>query len=122
MKQTLQLKSGHRMAQTQNPKLQQRARLLGLSSTDLLSEIHEALESNVMLEFHDDATDDGSPDLDGKSAENTEQESVYERDLGNRGDAKETPNIFGCRILVFYFSANMCVNGLSSLFRPTSQM
>lgn len=82
------------MAQTQNPKLQQRARLLGLSSTDLLSEIHEALESNVMLEFHDDATDDGSPDIDRKSTENTEQESVYERDLGNRGDAKETPNIF----------------------------
>ena len=56
MKISLQLKLGQQLTMT--PQLQQAIRLLQLSTLDLQNEIHEALESNPMLEV------DESPDSD----------------------------------------------------------
>ncbi len=55
MKLSLQLKLGQQLTMT--PQLQQAIRLLQLSTLDLQQEIHQALESNPMLEV--DETDDG---------------------------------------------------------------
>ena len=49
MKLSLQLKLGQQLTMT--PQLQQAIRLLQLSTLDLQQEIHEALESNPMLEL-----------------------------------------------------------------------
>ena len=49
MKLSLQLKLGQQLTMT--PQLQQAIRLLQLSTLDLQQEIHQALESNPMLEL-----------------------------------------------------------------------
>src|SRR5690606_9802751 len=59
MKLSLQLKLGQTLTMT--PQLQQAIRLLQLSTLDLQQEIHQALESNPMLEL-DEGDDYGKPD------------------------------------------------------------
>jgi len=49
MKLSIQLKLGQQLTMT--PQLQQAIRLLQLSTLDLQQEIHQALESNPMLEL-----------------------------------------------------------------------
>jgi len=67
MKLSLQLKLGQQLTMT--PQLQQAIRLLQLSTLDLQNEIHEALESNPMLEV-DETSDDFKPgDQNAQSAE-----------------------------------------------------
>lgn len=56
MKMSLQLKLGQQLTMT--PQLQQAIRLLQLSTLDLQQEIHQALESNPMLELIEDGDDD----------------------------------------------------------------
>lgn len=66
MKLSLQLKLGQQLTMT--PQLQQAIRLLQLSTLDLQQEIHQALESNPMLELiehHED--EDGSTDSEHES-------------------------------------------------------
>lgn len=60
MKISLQLKLGQQLTMT--PQLQQAIRLLQLSTLDLQQEVHQALESNPMLEL--DETYSGSDDYD----------------------------------------------------------
>ena len=62
MKLSLQLKLGRQLTMT--PQLQQAIRLLQLSTLDLQQEIHEALESNPMLEL-----DEGAEEEDRRIAE-----------------------------------------------------
>ncbi|MCB1664170.1 MAG: RNA polymerase factor sigma-54 [Pseudomonadales bacterium] len=62
MKLSLQLKLGQQLTMT--PQLQQAIRLLQLSTLDLQQEIHQALESNPMLEI-DESMDDYRPSDDG---------------------------------------------------------
>lgn len=56
MKLSLQLKLGQQLTMT--PQLQQAIRLLQLSTLDLQQEIHQALESNPMLELIENSEDD----------------------------------------------------------------
>ena len=56
MKLSLQLKLGQQLTMT--PQLQQAIRLLQLSTLDLQQEIHEALESNPMLELIEGSDDE----------------------------------------------------------------
>jgi len=65
MKLSLQLKLGQQLTMT--PQLQQAIRLLQLSTLDLQQEIHEALESNPMLEV--DESDSGPADADGPGSD-----------------------------------------------------
>ena len=67
MKLSLQLKLGQQLTMT--PQLQQAIKLLQLSTLDLQQEIHQALESNPMLELIED---DEAKDLQTDS--NTQQE------------------------------------------------
>ena len=59
MKLSLQLKLGQQLTMT--PQLQQAIRLLQLSTLDLQQEIHQALESNPMLELIENSEDDEIP-------------------------------------------------------------
>ncbi|MBL4581151.1 MAG: RNA polymerase factor sigma-54 [Gammaproteobacteria bacterium] len=59
MKLSLQLKLGQQLTMT--PQLQQAIRLLQLSTLDLQQEIHQALESNPMLELIENNEDDETP-------------------------------------------------------------
>jgi RNA polymerase sigma-54 factor len=59
MKLSLQLKLGQQLTMT--PQLQQAIRLLQLSTLDLQQEIHQALESNPMLELIENGEDDDIP-------------------------------------------------------------
>ena len=59
MKLSLQLKLGQQLAMT--PQLQQAIKLLQLSTLDLQQEIHQALESNPMLELIEGIEDDENP-------------------------------------------------------------
>ncbi|OGT71988.1 MAG: RNA polymerase factor sigma-54 [Gammaproteobacteria bacterium RIFCSPLOWO2_02_FULL_57_10] len=68
MKLSLQLKLGQTLTMT--PQLQQAIRLLQLSTLDLQQEIHQALESNPMLEL-----DEGTDDFHAKEDAGTEQNS-----------------------------------------------
>ncbi len=68
MKLSLQLKLGQSLTMT--PQLQQAIRLLQLSTLDLQQEIHQALESNPMLEL-----DEGTDEFHAKSDASTEQNS-----------------------------------------------
>ena len=88
MKLSLQLKLGQQLAMT--PQLQQAIRLLQLSTLDLQQEIHQALESNPMLELiegieedEDQATDtnantesasQAADSPDNKTADNLDEE------------------------------------------------
>ena len=60
MKISLQLKLGQQLTMT--PQLQQAIRLLQLSTLDLQQEIHQALESNPMLELVARGRGDGGDD------------------------------------------------------------
>lgn len=70
MKLSLQLKLGQQLTMT--PQLQQAIRLLQLSTLDLQQEIHEALESNPMLEV--DETEN-YPDSDHQDSNTQRQET-----------------------------------------------
>ena len=59
MKLSLQLKLGQQLTMT--PQLQQAIRLLQLSTLDLQQEIHQALESNPMLELIEGSDDEEAP-------------------------------------------------------------
>ena len=59
MKLSLQLKLGQQLTMT--PQLQQAIKLLQLSTLDLQQEIHEAIESNPMLEFTEESAEEGPP-------------------------------------------------------------
>ena len=59
MKLSLQLKLGQQLTMT--PQLQQAIRLLQLSTLDLQQEIHQALESNPMLELIENTDEEESP-------------------------------------------------------------
>ena len=72
MKLSLQLKLGQQLTMT--PQLQQAIRLLQLSTLDLQQEIHEALESNPMLELDEVSENEDSATEDFKEA-NTVSES-----------------------------------------------
>ena len=65
MKLSLQLKLGQQLTMT--PQLQQAIRLLQLSTLDLQHEIHEALESNPMLELADEDFESNSADAKANS-------------------------------------------------------
>lgn len=69
MKLSLQLKLGQQLTMT--PQLQQAIRLLQLSTLDLQHEIHEALESNPMLELAEEDNESNSADANA-SSENTD--------------------------------------------------
>tara|TARA_R110001592_G_scaffold59620_2_gene180910 strand:+ start:33275 stop:34810 length:1536 start_codon:yes stop_codon:yes gene_type:complete len=72
MKVSLQLKLGQQLTMT--PQLQQAIRLLQLSTLDLQQEIQEALESNPMLELHDeDSGDSDTSDYDSNSSDQNNQ-------------------------------------------------
>ena len=59
MKLSLQLKLGQQLTMT--PQLQQAIKLLQLSTLDLQQEIHQAIESNPMLEFVEESVEDDTP-------------------------------------------------------------
>lgn len=85
MKISLQLKLGQQLTMT--PQLQQAIRLLQLSTLDLQQEIHQALESNPMLEVdesHDADSSDASYDNDGG-------ESNSQSDSGKDTNSAEAP-------------------------------
>ena len=71
MKLSLQLKLGQQLAMT--PQLQQAIRLLQLSTLDLQQEIHQALESNPMLELIEGIEEDENQATDAEA--NTESAS-----------------------------------------------
>ena len=90
MKVSLQLKLGQQLTMT--PQLQQAIRLLQLSTLDLQQEIQEALESNPMLEIHDeDSGSSDSSDYDSNSSEQDKQ-SDHNNDLDNFKNTSETTN------------------------------
>ncbi len=76
MKVSLQLKLGQQLTMT--PQLQQAIRLLQLSTLDLQQEIQEALESNPMLEVHDE----NDPSSHSEDNGNKDQENS----LSNKSD------------------------------------
>lgn len=70
MKISLQLKLGQQLTMT--PQLQQAIRLLQLSTLDLQQEVHQALESNPMLELdesHSSGEDYSQAEVDGTATE-----------------------------------------------------
>ncbi|MBI2992885.1 MAG: RNA polymerase factor sigma-54 [Gammaproteobacteria bacterium] len=66
MKPSLQLRLGQSLTMT--PQLQQAIRLLQLSSTELQTEIQDALESNMMLELDEDEEDEEAPPAQAETA------------------------------------------------------
>jgi RNA polymerase sigma-54 factor len=70
MKQTLELKLGHKLAMT--PQLQQAIRLLQLSVIDLRTEIQSALDNNPMLD-----TADQEENLAGPETSESDNEETY---------------------------------------------
>lgn len=85
MKISLQLKLGQQLTMT--PQLQQAIRLLQLSTLDLQQEIHQALESNPMLEV------DESHDADGSDASYDSEggESNSQSDSGKDSNSADAP-------------------------------
>jgi len=81
MKLSLQLKLGQQLTMT--PQLQQAIKLLQLSTLDLQQEIHQALESNPMLELIENSDEDESSisqesntqSTDKSTSENSERTS-----------------------------------------------
>ena len=63
MKLSIQLKLGQQLTMT--PQLQQAIRLLQLSTLDLQQEIHQALESNPMLELIENNEEEEEEEEDG---------------------------------------------------------
>lgn len=90
MKLSLQLKLGQQLTMT--PQLQQAIRLLQLSTLDLQQEIHEALESNPMLELEEDS-DEGenssaSEQLNGSDSANSQSDSANDSSSSD-GDSED---------------------------------
>ena len=85
MKLSLQLKLGQQLAMT--PQLQQAIRLLQLSTLDLQQEIHQALESNPMLELIEGIEEDENQATDAEA--NTESASQ----AADSPDNKTTDNL-----------------------------
>ena len=78
MKLSLQLKLGQNLTMT--PQLQQAIRLLQLSTLDLQQEIHEALESNPMLELIENS-DEEEPALNQETGiQDSEKETLQNSD------------------------------------------
>src|SRR5690606_26403848 len=73
MKLSLQLKLGQTLTMT--PQLQQAIRLLQLYTLDLQQEIHQALESNPMLEL-DEGDDYGKPDASADPEDSGHREEI----------------------------------------------
>lgn len=84
MKLSLQLKLGQQLTMT--PQLQQAIRLLQLSTLDLQQEIHEALESNPMLELDENNEEDSTSD---------EPNDVNTVAASNNSDTENTPTVNG---------------------------
>ena len=121
MKLSLQLKLGQQLTMT--PQLQQAIKLLQLSTIDLQQEIHQALESNPMLEMDEggeettesnqsnepatssseeqssisDSTDDGESDwsetIPGDLSVDTNWEDVYQTTYTTGGGSPETESL-----------------------------
>ena len=89
MKLSLQLKLGQQLAMT--PQLQQAIKLLQLSTLDLQQEIHQALESNPMLELIEGIEDDEN------SAKETDTDSEPLSD--SRQPRQQYPGQSGRRLL-----------------------
>lgn len=86
MKVSLQLKLGQQLTMT--PQLQQAIRLLQLSTLDLQQEIQEALESNPMLELHDDdSSSSNSDDYDNNDSDQNSSQLAQKDD--NYSDSSE---------------------------------
>jgi len=85
MKQALQMKMGQSLAMT--PQLQQAIKLLQLSTLELQTEIQTALESNPMLEVHEE---DGEAANGGDVEENREAKRSEEKNDSTNADA-DTP-------------------------------
>lgn len=78
MKQSLQIKMGQSLAMT--PQLQQAIKLLQLSTLELQTEIQSALESNPMLEMHEDeSSEPRETDLANESRETREANQEAEQ-------------------------------------------
>ncbi len=78
MKLSLQLKLGQQLTMT--PQLQQAIRLLQLSTLDLQQEIHEALESNPMLEVDESFDDTPAYEQNSQAAEPVGQDKTSTRE------------------------------------------
>ncbi len=88
MKQTLQLKLGQQLTMT--PQLQQAIRLLQLSAMELSTEVQQVLESNMMLELEDEASDgyDAAADLvPAASAASNERDAIDDEPGGEDWDS-----------------------------------
>lgn len=104
MKLSLQLKLGQQLTMT--PQLQQAIRLLQLSTLDLQQEIHQALESNPMLELIENSEDDdiltpadSSTTTDPKAASEAEPNTATRDNAELNSDdndwQNDTPNDLG---------------------------
>lgn len=88
MKISLQLKLGQQLTMT--PQLQQAIRLLQLSTLDLQHEVHQALESNPMLELDESYTDsDDYPTGDAAQEDGAETASVADAAATERDSRAE---------------------------------
>lgn len=93
MKQSLHLRVGQTLAMT--PALQQAIKLLQLSSLDLQQEIRQAVESNLMLEFDEEA--ETGPSIEEQAAGGDAEPPVAEGDGAEPAEvtevtaAEETP-------------------------------
>jgi RNA polymerase sigma-54 factor len=93
MKLSLQLKLGQQLTMT--PQLQQAIKLLQLSTIDLQQEIHQALESNPMLELDEDGDDSSeSGQLSESAADSNEPQSAV-NESGDEGESDWTDTIPG---------------------------
>ena len=73
MKLSLQLKLGQQLTMT--PQLQQAIKLLQLSTLDLQQEIHQAIESNPMLEFVEESVEEETPHDEADTPSKTDLDS-----------------------------------------------
>jgi RNA polymerase sigma-54 factor len=87
MKISLQLKLGQQLTMT--PQLQQAIRLLQLSTLDLQQEIHQALESNPMLEV-DESHDADSRYDNNNSESNSQSDSGKDKDSTGPDEVRDT--------------------------------
>jgi len=88
MKLSLQLKLGQQLTMT--PQLQQAIRLLQLSTLDLQQEIHQALESNPMLELMEANDDEDAPPP--AETENNNSENIAELATSKPEESTSTDN------------------------------
>ncbi|MFN3165257.1 MAG: RNA polymerase factor sigma-54, partial [Pseudohongiellaceae bacterium] len=91
MKLSLQLKLGQQLTMT--PQLQQAIKLLQLSTLDLQQEIHQALESNPMLELIEGGDDDDAATNSSttpKDAKDAQKDAEFEK---LKSDANEISQV-----------------------------